>query len=184
MVHVKCPIIVIGPPRSGTSFTAKILIEYFGIRMGTSWNPLSEKLGHVVYEDYDLVQLSVGSGKQITWNEWKEGMIEFFDKMQKLNSPWGFKDPRVAFGLSWIIDYFQKNLTIIRCKRERELVLKSMEKKLDMKNPEAESLIDTTDAILDKALVLNSMPYILIEYKKEHYEPLKIANFLAGAFLS
>lgn len=185
MAKILCPIVVIGPPRSGTSFTAKILVQYLGVRMGTSYNPLSKIVGHIVYEDNDLVALNSGfNDDQITENEWKEGMVEFFDKMKRLDSPWGFKDPRVARGLDWIINYFQKKLTIVRCQRERKLVLKSMKKKLGIKKKQAENLIDNTDKLIDEALIRNSMPFIFIEYKKKHYDPLKVANFLSEALLS
>jgi len=152
MKPIQCPIIVVGPPRSGTSVTAKVLSEHLGVKMGNVFLNLGEKINQRSYEDMDVVDASTGYSKNQDAEVWKVSMSKFFDKMQQGNCPWGFKDPRVAFGMKWIIGHFNGRVSVIRCHRSEALVVKSMMEKLEMKRVVAKHLFDGTNKMLDECL--------------------------------
>ena len=158
------PIIVIGPPRSGTSTVARILSMYFGVKMGTSFAKPDERNPGGFWEDIDLIKTNNAFWKgDINFEQWTIRFLDFIEKMQNLNVPWGFKEPRICAYFGLVLGFFN-NPTIIRCKRLKKLVALSHEKALNRKKEEKIS-IDRDEIILDR--ILKYWPHILIEFNKQ-----------------
>jgi hypothetical protein len=108
---IKSPVIVVGVPRSGTTFVVECLMKHYGVRM--CLNGYTTENDYILddsetYEDSTVVNLNMNLMDGIlTMDEYKTEMIKFFDAMQEKKGPWGFKDPRLLAGLKWVIEYFE-----------------------------------------------------------------------------
>jgi hypothetical protein len=129
-MKIKSPVIVVGVPRSGTSFVVECLMKHYGVRM--SLNGFTTENDYILddnetYEDATVVDLNIKlSDGRLHMKQYKKLMKRFFTSMQKKGEPWGFKDPRLLQGLRWVIEHFDGNLTIIRTDRDPQLVIQSM----------------------------------------------------------
>lgn len=157
------PIIVLGPPRSGTSNIARILSREFGVRMF--------RLPFVGEEiDQDGVQEDLGLANStnafnadvITLSEWWEEFTAFIDHMYSLQVPWGFKEPRLG-PLVFRVLKFLPDAILIRCIRSRAETVLSMMKKLSWPKEEAEKFYDLSHNSLDFALARR--PHLRIQYR-------------------
>lgn len=163
------PIIIIGQPRSGTSNVARILHDYYGIFMGHKfWEP--EFAGSQgTFEDMRLMEAnSLFERGAIGIKPWIRRFRRFVRSREKLNLPWGFKDPRLLIVLGLALSFF-KQPTIIRCHRDRGMVVKSQVKKLQWGKKESEKYYDHAESIMDKALKGRS--YLLVDYPEGILHP-------------
>lgn len=176
--YFSCPVIVIGPPRSGTSTIARILSNYFGIKMGTLFMTTDMRNPGGYYEDIDLVKANdeFMMGK-ITLPQWSEKMLAFIKKMLELQTPWGFKDPRACIFFGQILSFFD-NPTIIRCHRKEGLVIKSLEEYFNFKREQAQQLYFKSEKTLDR--VLKGRFHIFLDMTKGRSD-LEIVKEMAGS---
>jgi hypothetical protein len=147
------PVIVIGPPRSGTTMTASVLQNWLGVIMdGAPMRPNKIINPYGWYEDARLVQannlLALGS---IKLNAWTRRFKRFIRAMQKLNVPWGFKDPRIIPVFGYALTFFTAPV-IIRCHRPKEMVVKSQVEKLKWEEDYAIKRYDNSEGLLDRQL--------------------------------
>jgi len=142
------PIIVVGLPRSGTSFVSKCLSEHFGVRMC-----YRKYVNDICYEDADIVDLNRRLAFEgISKQQWKKKARKIFTAQKQKGGLWGWKDPRLITMLPWVISHFRNNVTIIRTHRDKELVVKSMVEKLGFAKDLAEFTFDGQNKLLDNAL--------------------------------
>ena len=134
------------------------------------------------YEDARLVQANTlfmqGS---IKINAWTRRFKRFIRAMEKLNRPWGFKDPRIIPLLSYALSFF-KNPLIIRCHRPKEWVVKSYVEKLKWTEEQANKRYDNDEMSLDKQLKnrthlrFNFTEYIAEEQVMEFLQDITIVR--------
>ncbi len=155
-IDIKSPIIVVGVPRSGTSFVVECLMKQFGVRM--CLNGFTTENDYILddkeaYEDADVVSLNIKlmNGK-LKMDEYKTQMIQFFNSMQEKEGPWGFKDPRLLLGLRWVIEYFDGDITVIRTERDSQLVIQSMCKVFGWPELEAIKRFNERNQIIESSL--------------------------------
>ena len=147
------PVIVIGPPRSGTTMTARVLQDWMGIIMdGAPMLPDRTINPFGWYEDSRIVEANhLFLNRNISINAWTRRFKRYIRAMVKLNRPWGFKDPRIIPLLSYALTFF-KSPTVIRCHRKKALVVNSYIKKLGWTEEESERRYDRDEQSLDEQL--------------------------------
>ena len=180
-MNLTIPVIVIGPPRSGTSTASKIMQKYFGVKMTdiqivNEWNPDG------YFEDMDLIVAdSQFVANLISEDTWKDMFEQFIIKMRKFGGPWGFKDPRQCAFFDLVLERFPA-ATVIRCQRQRSLVLKSSMKHIESfkgKNKkESNKMIQNAEDMLD--IALSNFPHIMIKFDKKRRDDEQIANDILG----
>jgi len=144
------PVIVIGPPRSGTTMTARTLQQWFGILMdGAPMRPHPIINPYGWYEDSRLVKANVlFLEKRIHIRAWRRRFKRFIRAMEKRSIAWGFKDPRIIPLFTYALSFF-KSPTIIRCHRDKESVVKSFQEKLGWTEEYGEKRYDNDEKSLD-----------------------------------
>lgn len=157
------PVMVVSPPRSGSTMMAKVLQEWLGVLMDAS--PM--KPDKVInpfgwFEDSRVVQAnSLFLDRRIHIRAWTRRFKRYIRAMEKLNRPWGFKDPRIIPLLSYALSFF-KSPTIIRCHRPKEWVVKSYIEKLGWDEEAANERYDRDENSLD--LQLKNRPHYRINF--------------------
>lgn len=150
------PVIVVGLPRSGTSFVSKCLVDHFGVRMQLAGyaKPGEEKLkGQITYEDRIIVKLNnYLFANKITEKRYEKELTRYFELMREKSILWGFKDPRIWVKLGWIIKHLHGQLTIIRTKRDNQLVVNSHIKNLGYSLPQSMFIISSFEKEVNKIL--------------------------------
>lgn len=155
-MNIQSPIIVVGPPRSGTSFVTECLMKYYGVRM--CLNGFTTENDYIMddretYEDSTVVALNVAlSDRRIIFEKYKEEMDKFFNAMFIEGGVWGFKDPRIYNTLDWIMEYFDGKLTVIRTIRDKDLVIDSMQRVLGWPKSKALEEYDEREIKINRAL--------------------------------
>ncbi len=170
------PVIVIGHPRSGTTTTARVLQEWFGVQMDTAPLKPNETInkygwledGRLVYANTQLAT------KQIDIKKWTSLFRRFIRIREKQSPTWGFKDPRIVPLLGYALRFF-KTPTIIRCCRPKELVVKSCVDRLKWTEEKSNESYDKFDQILNR--VLYNRVHYLIDFKGEVKEDTIINMF-------
>lgn len=105
------------------------------------------------YEDSRVVQAnSLFLDGRIHIRAWGRRFKRFIRAMEKLNIPWGFKDPRIIPLFTHALSFF-KSPTIIRCHRPKEMVVKSYVEKLKWTEEIANKRYDSDEMSLDKQLM-------------------------------
>ena len=165
------PYFVLGTGRCGTSTVARILHEHFKIPMALDEDRL-RKFHHTnpdgAYEDWDIYNM----------NRWfidgKIGIREWLAlcdshilarKRKWKGQPWGWKDiPSTTF-MGLMLLFFDEPPRIIRCMRDRRLVLKSMVKNFVQTRSDAEYQHDSGIIQLDR--ILQYIPHLVIDFGSE-----------------
>jgi len=170
------PIIVIGPPRSGTTMTARVLQEWFGILMdGAPVTPPKNVHKYNWLEDSRLIEMNnLLRNGTIKLNAWTRRFKRFIRSMQKLNRPWGFKDPRIIPVFSYALTFFDMPI-VVRCCRPRHLIIDSCVKKLEWPRESAENYIRYAEAKID--LALKNYQHYKIDFSKYMDEENLISIF-------
>ena len=157
------PVIVLGPPRSGTSNIARILSRDFGLKMFR--RPfVGQNLDlDGVQEDLELAfSTNAFNADLITLPEWWEEFTAFIDDMYSLGVPWGFKEPRLG-PLVFRVLKFLPGAILIRCIRSRAETVHSMMRKLSWPKEVAEKFYDLSHNSLDFALARR--PHLRVQYR-------------------
>lgn len=177
-----CPIIVIGPPRSGTTMVARVLQEWFGVLMdGKPIKPDKIVNPYGWYEDSRLAEASnLLLQGFISGQAWDRRFKRFIYSMEKKAVSWGFKDPRMVPFFGHVLSFFRTR-TIIRCHRKRELVLESYISKLGWTKEESERRYDRDEKMLD--IILKEIPHIRIDFEDNATEDELIELFRSNMVL-
>lgn len=133
--------------------TARVLQEWLGVIMdGRPMRPDKVINPYGWYEDSRLVQANMLFAQgTIPISAWTRRFKRFIRAMEKLNRPWGFKDPRIIPLLSYVLSFF-RSPTIIRCHRPKEMVVKSYIEKLKWDKEKASRRYDNDERSLDMQL--------------------------------
>lgn len=160
----KDPVIIVGPPRSGTSAVARVLHEQMGVCMGLNFVKPNKHNSNGFYEDADFIYANQDFllGK-INFCEWWDATSSFFNKMMSLGKAWGFKDSRINYLFGLFIINFEDPL-IIRCHIDLDTTVKSMQGCLSLTTKEAVSIYNNMNICLDR--ILKNREYINIDLNK------------------
>lgn len=143
------PVIVIGPPRSGTSAVARVLHEDMGVCMGLDFRPPNEHNPEGSYEDHRFIftnqQFLLG---EITFKKWWSTVNNFFLEINS-NGKWGFKDSRINYLIGLLLINFEDPL-IIRCRRDVKPATESMTKAMGINIGEARCTYYNMNLCLDR----------------------------------
>jgi len=155
------PIIVLGTPRSGTSFVAKVLQERMGVEMYLDDIDTPDN-----WECKEAMRLNdLYCTKKISKPSYKKKMLEYFEKRKAKSKYWGWKDPRQFAMLPWVLKHFGENCSIVRTFRKPSLVLKSMVTKFAWTQAEAEYFFMFQNMRMDVAL--GKRKIIIVKYPED-----------------
>lgn len=176
------PIIVIGPPRSGTTMVARVLQEWFGVlmdgkpmRSDKTINPYGWFEDSRLAEASNLLLQGVISG-----SAWDRRFKRFIHSMQKRSHVWGFKDPRMVPFFGHVLSFFETR-TIIRCHRSKKLVVESYKSKLGWTEEESNFRYDRDERMLDEQL--KYIPHFRIDFENNVREEDVIELFRSNMVL-
>ena len=180
-VMLNSPVIVIGPPRSGTTITAKVLQHWLGIAMDSMpMRPDKVINPHGWYEDMRLVRMnSLFLDGTINLRAWRRRFRTYIRQMKKQNRPWGFKDPRIIPMLGHALTYFESP-TLVRCCRPKELVVESMMGKLGWTEEVAKKRYEADNKQLD--WIIGNRPHFRLDFG-EYITEEEILEFFKGAMV-
>jgi hypothetical protein len=151
------PVIVIGCARTGTSAVARVLHENMNVSMGIEFKPYDWRTPEGHYEDkYIKLQNAMFLDGIIALPDLMDFYREYLKSRILLNNPWGFKDPKVSHPalLGYLIGFFgyYGTLFIIRCNRDKQLVVKSAMRCFDRPEDEAAKRYDDVNTSMDTLL--------------------------------
>ena len=172
------PYIVIGTGRSGSSTVAGILHNKMGIFMGQEFRKPNEKNPDGFWEDVEFASPNWKflNGK-INYPRWIKEIFAVIAKRESWDAPWGFKDPDATHFLGLYLSFF-KNPKIIRCKRNKELVTKSLMRCFKYSMIKAENLWNMKEMILDN--VLSGKDYLEIYFNERKISDTEIMKTIKG----
>lgn len=176
------PIIVIGPPRSGTSNMARIIQEEFGVLMdGKPFAKHDDVWPEGAYEDARLAiasnNLLRSRGNERDFRAFERRFRRFKKSMiERSNGKWGFKDPRIIPFFPFVLSLLDQ-YTIIRCHRKMQLVVKSMVQKFGWTERYAASRYARHESLLDRFLANVAHIRVNIQDERE-YDEDRIIDFL------
>ena len=193
-------VIIVGPPRSGTSLTSDIFARQGyhmgeGLRCGDDGNPFG------YYEAEDLIAANVDLFESVGFphhNTWKFdpitvdqvatlGRLEPHDTHRQLiekwnaHSPWMWKDPRFAITLEYWAQFMDRESTgVILTRRDPEDVLWSFHRKgwCDASAADRSRAMGIIDQHAENAaLVIErlGLPHITIDYTEYASAPAEVA---------
>ncbi len=144
------PIIVVGPPRSGSSSVAKLLVK-LGVFMGDKYLYLKDNVeSGGTFEDADVAELSKQAvANNIDQQEWRRKFKKLAEKRK--DKVWGFKDPRTYKLIDEYLEYFDSPV-FIRCHRKKSEVVASMMRVFEWNKNKATITYDKIEEILDEKL--------------------------------
>jgi len=198
-------VIIVGPPRSGTSLTSDIFARrgYYtgeGLRVGDDYNPFG------YYEAEDLIAANVSLFESVEFphhNTWKFdpitpaqtdsiGRIPVQAEHRALadhwnrHSPWMWKDPRFAITLGYWAQFIDHNATgVILTTRNPEDVYWSFRRKgwCDSGADDRKRAISIIEQHADNARQVVDrlgLPHITIDYNEYHDAPTEVAARISG----
>ena len=170
------PIIVIGPPRSGTSTTAEVLQHDFGVLMEMYVQPGIYKTNpDGRFEDLRLIEMNSLAGR-IGKMAWTRRFKRFIRSMSKASYQWGFKDPRIIPLLPYALSFFD-HPTVIRCHRPEEKVVASYIRHFEWTEEDSIKRYKQDETMLDRAL--KNTNHLRFDFN-DYIEKDKITDFLSG----
>ena len=177
------PYIVVGVGRCGTSTVSSILHHKLdvcmGIRFGGAWNKLKSNMKGF-WED---VEISVPGrafvfGK-LNYTDWIDHILYTAAKRKETNKPWGFKDTRTAYFLGFYLAMF-RSPRIIYCKRDKDLVVKSLTTHYSFTPESASTFYDQRTMFLDNVLDKINADKLVIGFGKCQIPDTEIIEQLQG----
>ena len=125
------PIIVVGPPRSGTSCIARILQEKLGVMMDEGPISRGPENPNGYYEDHRL--LTINKIALANWQhaaeyhkkvdrEWAASFGQWVVMREIKFQKWGFKDPRMVGFLHWVFCFFKDPIWIYPVRRDEQIL--------------------------------------------------------------
>lgn len=132
------PVIVVGPPRSGTSVIARLLQEKLDVMMDEGLIRKDSLNRNGYYEDHRLVKLNLDLfnrwdmgtvAKNDTDSKWMKAFSDWTSERSHEYERWGFKDPRMIGILNWVCNSFE-NPIFIWPVRQTDQIIQSQVTKL------------------------------------------------------
>lgn len=118
------PIVVLGQPRTGTSYIAGLLLN-LGVYMGSRFDPPDEYNPRGYFEDKEIVQLAAGRYTGLlTQTEFVAGLRVIFKLRKSMHSRWGFKVP-LTFLWPQTVYTLIPSAKVIITHREKEATISS-----------------------------------------------------------
>lgn len=172
------PHIVIGTGRSGSSTVARILHNEMDVFMGHEFRKPDKKNPNGFWEDVEFASPNWKflNGK-IDYPTWIEEIFGAIARRKALDKPWGFKDPDATHFLGLYLSFFE-NPKIIRCKRKKGLVIKSLLKSFGYTQEYAENLHQNKEWILDN--ILSGKDCLTIYFSEIQTPDQKIIDLIKG----
>lgn len=142
-------VIVIGPPRSASSFIARILQERLGVLLDEGPIKKDEDNPKGYYEDQRVVSITEAAihrwrmgqnAEQKVDPIWAVGFAKFlvYRTMKFRDRMWGFKDPRIVGILPWVKQFFEEPpIWIVTDRYDDEKIIKSQNKVLGISRKDA-----------------------------------------------
>jgi len=180
---INYPIVVVGPPRSGTTTTARILQEWFGVLMDGDPLPPHKVINpDAWYEDRRLANANIFLGYGwIGLKAWTRRFKRFIRQMERQSGgQWGFKDPRIIPLLNYALS-FLPSATVVRCHRKSELVVNSMMKKLGWTKEFGENYLNRAENTLDTQL--KNRVHYRIDFGDERTQEEQIIDFFTDGLM-
>lgn len=146
------PYIVIGTGRSGSSTVARVLHNKMDVFMGYEFRKTDENNSSGYWEDVEFAgpNWRLLNGK-ITYPKWIKDIFAVIDRRVNLNVPWGFKDPDATHFLGLYLSFFEAP-RIVRCSRDKELVVSSLMRCFGYTEEHASTVHRRKEWILDNLL--------------------------------
>jgi len=176
------PILVVGTGRSGTSSVARILHKNFKVFMGSRFRKSDDQnpLGYYEDTDFNTLNSKLLLG-MVPFNEWQIAIDKLIKKRQKLNRLWGIKDPRFAHLLGLYFVFFMRP-KIIRCIRDKELVINSLMKYYEWDRKQSELLYYTREANLDRLLIGRNRDVLNIRFDSDYISDESLVRMIGRRF--
>lgn len=132
-------IIVMGPPRSGTSVIARLLQENLGVVMDEGPIRKDQLNPKGFYEDNRVVKINsivLKNWKIGTSNEKRVNPLWLFHfgrwvkhrAMKYPNRQWGFKEPRCVGFINWVKQFFDHPIWIVTDRSDNQIIKSQTEK--------------------------------------------------------
>ena len=170
------PIIIVGPPRSGSSSVAEI-VQNLGIFIGDEFKTLKHNLNGT-FEDKEIFDITLDyTINKIRLEEFQKRISVIFQKRQSLEIPWGWKDPRTYKLLDIYFEYFE-NPRFIRCYRPAHKCMDSMMRCFSWDKDKAYTTFNAINYILDEKLEGRPVLKVFIEDLIDGTAEGKIKEFI------
>ncbi len=144
------PIIIVGPPRSGSSSVAEI-VQNLGVFIGDEFVELTyNPKGTFEDKEFFNITLRYTSG-WINLDKFKKNINAVIQKRKDLGKMWGWKDPRTYKLLDIYFEYFE-NPRFIRCIRPAHKCMDSMTRCFGWERERAYETFNAINYILDEKL--------------------------------
>jgi hypothetical protein len=132
-------VIVMGPPRSGTSVITRLLQENLGVMMDEGPIRKDRLNPKGFYEDPRVVKINsivLKNWKMGTGNEKRMNPLWIFHfakwvKYRTLKYPttqWGFKEPRCVGFVGWVKQFFDHPIWIVTDRSDKQIIKSQVEK--------------------------------------------------------
>lgn len=154
--------LVVGTGRSGTSTTARILHEHFGIFMGEKFDSPNKVCPEGPWEDLEFMDLNgrLMNG-ECKLDSWMRQLEELINKRNAYHEKWGMKDPRIGYLLGLYLAVIRSPI-IIHASRRPDLVIESLTKAFGFDKEWAKELYITRAKRIENLLLYHR--YITINY--------------------
>lgn len=114
---------------------------------------------------------------KITYPAWIEQVFAVIAERKQKGIPWGFKDPDASHFLGLYLSFF-KEPRIIRCTRDKRLVVNSLMTKLGHTKERAENVWEMKEMILDN--LLSRRNHLVIHFGEGHLKDEEIIKEIRG----
>lgn len=180
-------IIVIGPPRSGTSVIARMLQENLGVMMDEGPVKRDKNNPYGYYEDHRVVAINTSAANRRLKNRYVDNKMDVvwatqfaqwvsYRALKYPDRPWGFKDPGCVGFINCVAQFFKDPVWIV-CDRSTDQIIKSQKEKIKI-NPDIiyQGLI-TYRHLIEKYLK-SYYKFDLTVYQPEHKLTEKLRKIL------
>lgn len=165
-------ILVVGTGRSGTSLVAGILY-YLGVDMGDPFIMPDEDNEFGYFESVETVHFNEYFIQNfITYEDYCKNLLYIFNKKKE---PWGLKDPRISELLPYYFNFLE-NPKIIRCRRNHQDTIASLQKAYSFTEERAKKLIETRDLKMNESL--EGRDVLEINFEEKHEAVDKICKYI------
>ena len=160
------PYIVIGVGRSGTSTVARILHTKLDIFMGLEFTVNKISCPDGTFEDIVFWNMHRHMlNGELSFLAWHITVQKLIIAREKLGIPWGWKDPVTSPLIGFYISFFDNLPRIIRCDRNKSLVLRSMKKHWKLTDDVALNKYQAATMGMDR--VLKHVDHLVIDFGKD-----------------
>ena len=174
------PYIILGCGRSGTSTVARVLHEKLDVDMGSEFVVGNDANPDGTYEDYRIWYLNREFFYHgMDFPQWASEVEKYLIERtsQADGGPWGFKENRMSVFFGFLLSYLD-NPRIIRCVREKHLVLQSMERWWNNTIRTAKQYYNLLNTALDR--ILDGKDHLTISFCEERKSDEEIIEEIKG----